>query len=143
MANSNERQKRTMLKSYEQQLTAARQLMRFQVRKRLEENQDYREPDPSIKRNSNVRLVAKELFTNLLFTGTADSFLDQMRADLGKALGLKLEFTYPPGKSLCLMAREEGGLRYLTKEEWKKLDELDLENFTSQKVDQDMLKNLV
>ncbi len=134
MADNNERQKRTMLKSYEQQLTAARQLMRFQVRKRLEENQDYREPDPSIKRNSNVRL---------LFTGTADSFLDQMRADLGKALGLELEFTYPPGKSLCLMAREESGLRYLTREEWKKLDELDLENFTSQKVDQEMLKNLV
>ncbi len=134
MADNNERQKRTMLKSYEQQLTAARQLMRFQVRKRLEENQDYREPDPSIKRNSNVRLVV---------TGTADSFLDQMRADLGKALGLELEFTYPPGKSLCLMAREESGLRYLTREEWKKLDELDLENFTSQKVDQEMLKNLV
>lgn len=142
MAN-NERQKRNMLKSYEQQLTAARQLVRFQVRKRLEENQDYREPDPSIKRNSNVRLVAKELFTNLLFTGTADSFLEQMRVDLGKALGLELEFAYPPGKSLCLMAREDGALRYLTKEEWTKLNELDLETFTSQKVDQEMLKSLV
>ena len=44
-------------------------------------------------KNSNVRLVARS-FTNLLFTGTADSFLDQMRADLGKALGLEREFTY-------------------------------------------------
>ncbi len=38
-------------------------------------------------------------FTNLLFTGTADSFLDQMRADLGKALGLELEFTYHSRKN--------------------------------------------
>lgn len=141
MAKTTDRKTRAMLKGYEQQLIAARQLARFRVRKMLEANQDYREPDPSIFRNQQMRAVSKELYTNLLFTGTADSFLETMRRDLSSQLGIELEFAYPPGKSLHLMARENGSLRELSREEWAKLG--DLEDFASQKVDQEMQKKII
>ena len=141
MAKPVDRKTRAMLKGYEQQLMAARQLARFRVRKMLEANEDWREPDPSISRNRQMRTVSHELYANLLFTGTADSFLETMRRDLSAQLGTELQFAWPPGKSLHLMARENGALRELTKEEWAKLG--DLESYTSQKVDREMQKKIV
>ncbi len=110
-------QKRMMLQGYEQQLLAARRLARFRVRRRVAMGLIPDDPDPSIKRNDFVEKVARELYESLIFTGSDNPIVEDIRREISDRLGFAVRFTYPPGKRLQIMGETEDGLRPLTEEE--------------------------
>ncbi len=93
MAETSTTQMRIMLQSYEQQLLAARRLARFRVRRRLAEGQEPHDPDPSIKRRGYVEKVAQELYDSLIFTGSDNPVVEEIRQELGRAVGQDVQFT--------------------------------------------------
>ena len=78
---------RIMLQGYEQQLLAARRLARFRVRRRLAAGEDPREPDPLPKRHATVEQVARELYDMLLYTGSDNPVVEDIRQELSQELG--------------------------------------------------------
>lgn len=132
-------QMRIMLQSYEQQLLAARRLARFRVKRRLAEGERPQDPDPSINRRAFVEKVARELYETLIFTGSSNPVVEEIRAELSNALNLEVGFTYPPGARLRIVAIEPEGQRPLTRDEEKQARHA-LWRITRQKVDQNMLE---
>lgn len=134
-------QKRMMLNSYEQQLLAARRLARMRVTMRIREglDADEPEPDPAIKRRSYVEQVAFELFQSLLFTGSDNPVVEDIRKDLSRKLGREVHFTYPPGGRLKIVAEGANGPVPLSREEQLRCRQV-LEGITRQRVDQSMLE---
>lgn len=132
-------QMRIMLQSYEQQLLAARRLARFRVKRRLAEGEKPQDPDPSINRRVYVEKVARELYDTLIFTGSSNPVVEEIRAELSEALGLDVGFTYPPGARLRIVANGPQGQRPLSAEEEKRARHA-LWRITRQKVDQGMLE---
>lgn len=102
-----------MLHSYEQQLQAARRVARYTVRKRLEEGLEPDDPNPALKRPVFTSRISQELFDSLMFYPDASPIVEDIRQELGTALNKKVEFTYPPGGTLRIAVREDGGLRKL------------------------------
>lgn len=96
---------RIMLQGYEQQLLAARRLARFRVRRRLAAGEDPREPDPLPKRHATVEQVARELYDMLLYTGSDNPVVEDIRQELSQELGREVHFTYPPDGSLCILGQ--------------------------------------
>ena len=138
MADVTTAQMRIMLQSYEQQLLAARRLARFRVRRRLAEGKPPEDPDPSINRSSYVQQVARELYDSLVFTGSDNPVVEEIRVELGKTLGRDIRFTYPPGERLRIVSDGPDGQKPLTKGELHKLHYA-LWRITRQKVDESML----
>ncbi len=138
MSETQNLQTRMMLKGYEQQLLAARRLARFRVRKRLAEGQNPDDPDPDAMRHVFVEKVAKELYESLIFTGTENPVAEEIRNELGEKLGLELEFSYPPGERLQILAHGPEGPRPLDADEQRR-SRYALWSLTRQKVDQSML----
>ncbi|MDO5484394.1 MAG: DVU0524 family FlgM-associated protein [Desulfovibrionaceae bacterium] len=138
MADLSILQQRAMLRSYEQQLLAARRLARFRVRRRLAQGEEPYDPDPAIKRRAYVEQVAQELYDSLIFTGSDNPMVEEIRQTLSQAVGMEVEFTYPPGEKLCIVARGPNGPRPLTDEEQRRTRNA-LWRITRQKVDQSML----
>lgn len=122
------------LRDYDQQLLAARRLARFRVQKRLAAGLPPQDMDPSIKRNETVRNVARELYQSLIFTGSPNPVVENILADLSLAMGRELEFTYPPGEDLCIVAKTATGLEPLSAEDQKKARAL-LERIVKTQVD--------
>ncbi|MBQ3058821.1 MAG: hypothetical protein IJD16_00690 [Desulfovibrio sp.] len=138
MAELSTLQQRVMLRSYEQQLLAARRLARFRVRRRMAEGEEPYDPDPSIKRRAFVEKVAQELYDSLIFTGSDNPMVEEIRQALSLAVGLELEFTYPPGEKLCIVGVGPDGPRPLSEDEQCRTRNA-LWRITRQKVDQSML----
>ena len=82
MADTTTAQMRIMLQGYEQQLLAARRLARFRVRRRLAEGLEPQDPDPSVKRRAYVEKVAQELFDSLIFTGSDNPVVEEIRREM-------------------------------------------------------------
>lgn len=133
-----------MLQSYETQLLAARRIAKFRVRKRIESGAHPFDPDPAPKRRQYRDKAAQELLDAMIFTGTGNPIVDAVKEELGKRLGLEIEFVYVPGEMLMkVVARENGALRQLTPEERAQaepvLSQSSLFSITCQNVDRQML----
>ena len=129
---------RMMLQGYEQQLLAARRLARFRVRRRAAMSLITDDPDPAIRRNDFVEKVARELYESLVFTGSDNPVVEDIRREISDRLGFSVRFTYPPGKRLRIMGETEDGLRPLTEEE-DRIARAALWKITRGKVDGSML----
>lgn len=129
---------RIMLHTYEQNLHNARRLARYKVRMRLAEGLEPDDPDPAQKRRHFAHQIAQELYDSLLFYPGSNPVVDEIREELGQALGKKVEFTYPPGGTMRIAVREEGGLRHLEPEEQAIARET-LKRITDARVDKGLL----
>lgn len=137
------------IKSYNQQLTVARKLAGFKAKARikeallagdelsrrsLEEGVAPIDPDPAIQRSSYVKRAAEALFMSVIFTGVDSPIIEEIRAELSKALDKEVEFSYPPGGRLKVVINENGRKRQLTESEQTLITPL-LRQITSNKVD--------
>lgn len=143
------------LKQYQRQLDVARRLTQSKVRSKimealLNEEPDRAErlltavepvdPDPAAKRRLTVKKAAEELFMSLIFSGGNNPITESVRAELSRVLDKEVEFTYPPGGKMRLVAREDTGVRTLTDAEQALVTPV-LRKLTSQEVDNNMLGN--
>lgn len=138
MADATATQLRMMLQGYEQQLLAARRLARLRVRRRLAEGEAPHDPDPSINRHAMVEKVARELYETLLFTGSDNPVVEDIRRELGREVGEEVHFTYPPGGKLRIVGQGPEGLEPLSEEKLRKTRNA-LWRVTRKKVDESML----
>lgn len=127
---------RNMLLQYDRQLVTARRLARLKAELRN------RMPDAvsaETKRRAMVEHVARELLDNLLFTGSDNPVVREVRQELNRALHGEYSFRYPPGEVDVRIFREEPeGSRELTSEERKNILAA-LWEITLSKVDATML----
>lgn len=139
MPETNTLQTRIMLQKYQQQLLSARQLAKSRAKLRLREGLPPDDPDPAIKRHEYVKAVARELYTNLIYTGSENPVVEDIRKELGRHIGQDVEFTYPPGKKLCIVGDGPDGRKPLPMA--KQIDSYNmLLAITRQKIDQSMLE---
>ena len=127
---------RNMLLQYDRQLVTARRLARL--------NAELRDQMPvsisaETKRRAMVEHVARELLDNLLFTGSDNPVVREVRQELNRTLHGEYSFRYPPGEVDVRIFREEPeGSRELTSEERKNILAA-LWEITLSKVDATML----
>lgn len=138
MADARMTQLRLMLQGYEQQLLAARRLARFRMRHRLAQGEDPNDPDPSIKRRLMVEKVARELYETLIYTGSDNPVVEDIRQELGREVGQEVRFTYPPGGRLRIVAQGPEGLEELSDEK-RRATRNALWRITRQKISESML----
>lgn len=126
-----------ILEVYEKQVLTARQLARFRAKSRKAAGLDPSEPERGQNRNRTISSVVEELSLTLMFTGNKFPVIEDIRKEVSRQLDKEVEFVYPPGKPLKYYIRDEKGLRRLTPEEQRFLDEA-LLRITRQKVDEKM-----
>lgn len=97
---------RMMLQQYEKQLLAARRLARYRRAARLAAGENEPTIDPEVKRKAMVERVARELYERVIFTGSDNPVVEDIRTSLGKAVGGAVRFTYPPGAERMRLVRE-------------------------------------
>ena len=108
---------RNMLLQYDRQLVTARRLARRKAE--LRERMPAAVPTET-KRRVMVEHVARELLDNLLFTGSDNPVVREVRQELNRTLHGEYSFRYPPGEVDVRIFREEpDGSRELTSEERK------------------------
>ena len=106
-----------MLLQYDRQLVTARRLARLKAE--LRERMPAAVPTET-KRRVMVEHVARELLDNLLFTGSDNPVVREVRQELNRTLHGEYSFRYPPGEVDVRIFREEpDGSRELTSEERK------------------------
>ena len=130
---------RMMLQRYEQQLLAARRLVRYRAKCRLAQGQPPEDPDPSPKRRMYVEKVAKEVYDCLIYTGSENPIIEEIRSELSRVVGIPLQFTYPPGKRLRIVKTGPNGQAALTEEERHKVRS-SLWRITREKINASMLE---
>ena len=130
----------TVMRQYERQLLAARQLARFRARNRLAQGLDIEEPMPGQNRSHHLNNVVEELSLSLLISGNDFPVIEAIRKELSETLGKEIIFSYPPGKKLRFLIRENGKLRALTQEE-EALANASLKKVTRNQVDDGMAYN--
>lgn len=138
MADATTARVRMMLQGYEQQLLAARRLARFRVRRRLAGGESPEDPDPAVRRHAFMEKVARELYDTLIYTGSDNPVVEDIRQELGRELGQDVRFIYPPGGRLRILGQGPEGLRALT-EEQQRATRNALWRITRRKVDENML----
>lgn len=116
MSDVNSAKLRMVLQGYEQQLLAARRLARFRVRRRMALGEDPHDPDPAAHRRACVENVARELYETLVFTGSDNPVVENIRKELGKEVGQNVQFTYPPGQRLHIVGEGPDGMKPLTED---------------------------
>ena len=108
---------RIMLLQYDRLLVTARRLARLKAE--LRERMPAAVPTET-KRRVMVEHVARELLDNLLFTGSDNPVVREVRQELNRTLHGEYSFRYPPGEVDVRIFREEpDGSRELTSEERK------------------------
>jgi hypothetical protein len=127
-----------MLQGYERQLLSARRLARLRVRVRTAEGQPPEDPDPSVKRRLFVEKAARELYETLVFTGGRNPVAESIRTEFGRQFGRGVQFTYPPGERLKIVAEGENGLEPLSEAEQRRTRHL-LRQVIRQLVERSML----
>ena len=108
-----------MLLQYDRQLVTARRLARLKavIRGRLPGP-----ATPGTERRGRVGRVARELLDNLLFTGSDNPVVREVRQELNRTLHGEYSFRYPPGEVDVRIFREEpDGSHELTSEERKNI----------------------
>lgn len=87
---------RNMLLHYDRQLVTARRLARYrQVLRHAEGGEEPAIP-PDVKRRIMVERVAREIFENLIVTGSDNPVVEEVRTELDRQSGERFTFTYPP-----------------------------------------------
>ena len=110
---------RNMLLQYDRQLVTARRLARLKAELR---DQMPVSISAETKRRAMVEHVARELLDNLLFTGSDNPVVREVRQELNRTLHGEYSFRYPPGEVDVRIFREEPeGSRELTSEERKNI----------------------
>lgn len=117
---------RTMVQQYEKQLLAARRLARYRRAARLASGEGEPAIDPEVKRKAMVERVARELYERVIFTGSDNPVVEDIRSILGKAVGATVRFTYPPGAERMRLVREgpEGSHAVSTQEQEQAMKKL-------------------
>ena len=127
---------RNMLLQYDRQLVTARRLARLKAELR---DQMPVSISAETTRRAMVEHVARELLDNLLFTGSDNPVVREVRQELNRTLHGEYSFRYPPGEVDVRIFREEPeGSRELTSEERKNILAA-LWEITLSKVDATML----
>ena len=127
---------RNMLLQYDRQLVTARRLARLKAELR---DQMPVSISAETKRRAMVEHVARELLDNLLFTGSDNPVVREVRQELNRTRHGEYSFRYPPGEVDVRIFREEPeGSRELTSEERKNILAA-LWEITLSKVDATML----
>lgn len=115
---------RNMLLQYDRQLANARRLARLNPKAPEAEGLDERQsepgqgPSPESKRWQLVEKVARELFDNLLFTGSANPVVEEVRQELSQKLSGSYTFWYPPGElQVRILCEDSEGKHELVGEE--------------------------
>jgi hypothetical protein len=94
---------RQMLHGYSRQLMAARHLQTMRAGAGLGRAPQAQDASPEVRRRIMVERVARELFENLVFTGSDNALVREVRQELSETLGEGIGFYYPPGQpELCL-----------------------------------------
>lgn len=140
MATIPDPQMRKVLDKYETQLQMARRMARYKVRQRLAQGLAPDDPDLSHKKEVFKASISQELFDSLLFYPDASPVVEEIREELSQALGVRIEFTYPPGDTLRLAVRENGHLRKL-KDEEQRIARNVLRRITGEKVGNTLFEN--
>ena len=127
---------RNMLLQYDRQLVTARRLARLKAELR---DQMPVSISAETKRRAMVEHVARELLDNLLFTGSDNPVVREVRQELNRTLHGEYSFRYPPGEvDVRIFLEEPEGSRELTSEERKNILAA-LWEITLSKVDATML----
>ena len=142
---------RNMLSQYDRQLVAARRLARIRpgvepvagasalARQTGEGTTDDNEAPAEVRRRIMVEHVARELLENLLFTGSDNPIVQEVRQELDLRLKGHFSFWYPPGEVDVRIVRESPeGPRELNGEERREVL-TELWDITLAKVDATML----
>lgn len=143
---------RNMLLQYDRQLVAARRLARIrpqmepdpvpagaEPRAGLAQPGEDGETTAEARRRVMVEHVARELLENLLFTGSDNPIVEEVRQELDRQLDGRYTFWYPPGEVDVRIVREgPDGRHELTSEERKEVLTA-LWDITLAKVDATML----
>ena len=96
------------------------------------------DPDPGPQRGLYVEKVAQEVYESLLFTGSDNPVVEEIRRALSERVGFTIRFTYPPGEGLCFVRQDDRGARKLSAELQSRVRRL-LWRITRDKIDRSML----
>lgn len=94
--NTNSFYIRNMLLHYDRQLVTARRLARYRQALRVAGGEDEPSIPADVKRRLMVERVAREIFENLIFAGSDNPIVQEVRQQLDQELGKRFTFTYPP-----------------------------------------------
>ncbi len=97
---------RNMLHQYDRQLVTARRLARYRQTLRAAIGEEST-VSMEAKRKIMVERVARELFENLLFTGSDAPMVEEVRNALAENFGNRIVFRYPPGSLDLVLCRED------------------------------------
>jgi hypothetical protein len=111
---------RQMLLQYGKQLIAARRLARYE---RLTGRRRIDDDAALARRRTLVERIAREIVENLLFSGSENPIVQEVRKNLERETGQEYIFRYPPDEEEFLILRRipEGGEKELTEEERRNL----------------------
>ena len=87
---------RAMLRQYDKQLIAGRRISRYMGLSRAQDG-DESATSPSVKRQAMIERVSREIVENLIFVGSPNPIVQEIKEELEKALNMKLTFTFPVG----------------------------------------------
>ena len=129
---------RNMLLNYDKQLIAARRLNRYLQAMRDQDDVTQKMP-PDVKRRALVERVAHEVMENLLFSGSDNPIVQDVKTELEQELGQRFSFKFPAEDLSFQVYREsDSGPELIEAEERIRI--LDrLWSITLDKVDQTML----
>lgn len=115
---------RNMLHQYDRQLVTSRRLARYRQVMQLASGEQP-ELSADARRQLMVERVARELFENLLFTGSDTPMVQEIQNALMKQLNERLVFKYPPGELNMHIMREtdEGFTEVSPQEKQRFLDQ--------------------
>ncbi len=88
---------RHMLLQYGKQLVSSRRLARYHQLLGLGGGQGESVP-PDVKRRLMVERISREIVDNLIFSGSENPIVLEVRQRLNESLGEELIFQYPPGE---------------------------------------------
>lgn len=100
---------RHMLLQYGRQLVSSRRLSRYHQLLGIGSGREG-EPSPDEQRKLMVERISREVVENLIFTGSENPVVQEVRHRLDQELEGRYSFQYPPGElDFKIMRREEAG----------------------------------
>lgn len=87
---------RTMLRQYDKQLIAGRRISRYMGVGRAHDGEDSAS-SLSVKRQAMIERVSREIVENLIFVGSMNPIVQEIKEELEKEVHEKLTFTFPVG----------------------------------------------
>lgn len=94
-----------MLRQYDKQLIAGRRINRYMGMSRPHEG-DESATSPAMKRQAMIERVSREIVENLIFVGSPNPIVQEIKEELEKEMGEKLTFTFPAGMMDMQIMRE-------------------------------------